>query len=119
MSYRGTSAGGGFSTVGDFLKFAVALTSNKLLDEKHTQLLITGKVDSERPGSKYAYGFEDDVTTDGVRRIGHGGGAPGMNGRLSIYPASGYVVIGLSNFDPPAAEKLTRFVSVRLPLKKQ
>jgi hypothetical protein len=116
MSYRGTSAGGGFSTVGDFLKFATALMSNKLLDAAHTQTLLTGKVDTGRQGLKYAYGFEDGLTIDGIRRVGHGGGAPGMNGRLGIFPASGYVVVGLANIDPPAAERLTSFVSARLPL---
>src|SRR5690606_8759786 len=46
LPYRGTSAGGGYSTVGDFLKFANALMSNELLDERHTRLVTTPKVDT-------------------------------------------------------------------------
>jgi hypothetical protein len=34
-----TRAGGGYSTVGDLVKFSEALLSNKLLDATHTQLL--------------------------------------------------------------------------------
>jgi hypothetical protein len=42
----------------------------------------------------------------GHRIVGHGGGAPGVNAMLQIYPDIGYSVIGLSNFDPPAAEEI-------------
>lgn len=115
LDYAGTAAGGGFSTVGDLLRFATALLNNQLLDDRHTQLLMTGKVDTGRPGLRYAYGLEDD-TTGGVHRIGHGGGSPGQNAWLGIYPNSGYVIIGLSNVDPPAASTLTSFVGSRLPL---
>jgi CubicO group peptidase (beta-lactamase class C family) len=115
LPYRGTSAGGGYSTVGDFLKFATALTSHQLLDAHHTELLTTGKVRS--PRGMYAYGFEDEKLPDGVRRIGHGGGFPGMNGSLSIFPESHYVVVVLANVDPPAATDIDQFIRTRLPLK--
>lgn len=115
LPYRGTSAGGGYSTVGDFLKFATALSSHQLLNEHYTQLLTTGKVHG--PRGMYAYGFEDQTLPDGARRIGHGGGFPGMNGSLSIFPESHYVVVVLTNTDPPAATDIDQFVSSRLPLK--
>src|SRR5277367_4552040 len=61
LPYRGTSAGGGYSTVGDLLAFANALQNHKLLDAEHLELLTTGK--AERPdGSKYAYGFNDEIS---------------------------------------------------------
>jgi CubicO group peptidase (beta-lactamase class C family) len=115
LPYRGTPAGGGYSTIGDFLKFATALTSHQLLNAHYTQLLTTGKV--RGPRGEYAYGFEDQKLPDGVRRIGHGGGFPGMNGSLSIFPESQYVVVVLTNVDPPAATDIDQFVSSRLPLK--
>lgn len=115
LPWRGTSAGGGYSTVGDLAKFARALLSHKLLDAEHTRLLTTGKVDAF-PGMKYAYGFTD-AYGGGVRWFGHGGGAPGMNGDLRIYPESGYVVAVLANTDPPAAQRVAQFVSDRLPAK--
>lgn len=78
-------------------------------------LLTTGKVATPGMG-KYAYGF-GDTTVDGVRWIGHGGGAPGMNGELRIYPQSGYVVAVLANLDPPAAGAVADFIGERLPAK--
>ena len=113
LPYRGTSAGGGYSTVGDLMKFADALMGNKLLNAENTKLLITGKVDSGG-GRKYAYGFEDG-RKDGAGAVGHGGGAPGMNGDLRIYPQSGYVVAVLANLDPPAAQQVSGFLDLRLP----
>jgi len=115
LPYRGTSAGGGYSTVEDLLAFATALANHKLLDARFTELLTTGKVEA-RGGSKYAYGFMDR-TVNGVRSLGHGGGAPGMNGDLEIYPAAGYVIAVLANMDPPAAQRISEFIGNRLPEK--
>jgi len=112
---RPTSAGGGYSTVEDLLRFANALAGHKLLNEHYSELLTTGKVDSQG-GGKYAYGF-GDRTEDGVRSFGHSGGAPGMNGDLEIYPQSGYVVAVLANMDPPAAGRISDFIGNRLPVK--
>jgi D-alanyl-D-alanine carboxypeptidase len=114
LPYRGTSAGGGYSTVEDLLAFANGLESHKLLDAKHVELLTTGKVETPR-GPKYAYGFGDDISADGVRCFGHGGGAPGMNGELKICPQSGHVIAVLTNLDPPAASHAADFIAARLP----
>jgi CubicO group peptidase (beta-lactamase class C family) len=110
LPYRGMAAGGGYSTVGDFLKFATALMGHKLLDAKHTELLITGKVDAGLSG-RYAYGFAD-ARRDGAGWVGHSGGAPGQTGDLRIYPKSGYVVVALAN--GPGAAAVTGFVDSRL-----
>lgn len=115
LPYRGTSAGGGYSTVGDLKRFAAALEGHKLLDAKHTSLLVSGKVDTPR-GEKYAYGFFERQE-NGMTCFGHGGGAPGMNGDLKICPGSGYVIVVLANLDPPAAERVSSFVAARLPLQ--
>ena len=113
LPYRGTSAGGGYSTAGDLVRFAEALLDDKLLDAGHTQLLMTGKV-SMPLGARYAYGFEDARKSDGTGWIGHAGGAPGMNADLRIFPSSGYVVVVLSNLDPPAAQRISEFLTLRL-----
>ena len=115
LPYRGTSAGGGYSTVEDLQRFADALKNRKLLDAQNTELLTTGKTETGG-GAKYAYGFMDQVS-GGVRSYGHGGGAPGMNGDLTIYPQSGYVVAVLANMDPPAAQRMATFIGNRLPAK--
>jgi len=113
LPYRGTSAGGGYCTVEDFLRFANALTNHKLLNAQNTELLTTGKVDTPR-GEKYAFGFMD-IGAGTLRHFGHGGGAPGMNGDLQIFPQSGYVIVVLSNLDPPAASRISDFIVNRLP----
>ena len=114
LPYRGTSAGGGYSTVEDLLRFATALQTHKLLNAKYTEELTTGKVDAGR--GKYAYGFQESVI-NGTRCFGHGGGAPGMNGMLQICPASGYIIAVLANLDPPAASRAADFITNRLPAK--
>jgi len=115
LPYRGTSAGGGYSTVGDLVRFATALLSHKLLNATYTDLLITGKVATGRGPGKYAFGFEDERDKNGNGYVGHGGGAPGMNGDLRIYPKSGYIVAVLANLDPPAAQRISEYVDSRLP----
>ena len=112
LGNRGIAAGGSYSTVGDLLKFAAALTSYKLLNAEYTHLLITGKVDTDR-GFRYAYGFGDG-RKNGVGHVGHSGGAPGMNGDLRIYLNSGYVVVVLANVDPPAANDISAFMHDRV-----
>jgi hypothetical protein len=38
-----------------------------------------------------------------------------MNGELAFEPNGGYVVVVLSNFDPPAAGQVLNFILGRLP----
>jgi len=117
LPYRGSSAGGGYSTVEDLLRFATALQSNKLLDAVHTTVLTTGKVDMRGPGEaapRYAYGF-GVMHRNGTICFGHDGGAPGMNGDLEICPSAGYVIVALANVDPPVADQIASFVADRLP----
>jgi D-alanyl-D-alanine carboxypeptidase len=113
LPYRGTPAGGGYSTVGDFARFAVAVRERRLLDSTHTALLISGKI-AVVPGLQYAYGFMDRIV-GGRRFVGHGGDAAGMSGDLAFEPNGGYVVVVLSNFDPPAATQVMGFILNRLP----
>ena len=117
LPYRGTSAGGGYSTVEDLARFARAVLSHKLLNSDTTKLLITGKVKAW-PGTRYAYGFEDARDANGNGWVGHGGGAPGINGDLKIYPRSGYVVTVLANLDPPAAQRISEYLDPRLPTQR-
>jgi CubicO group peptidase (beta-lactamase class C family) len=108
LPWRGTAAGGGYSTVGDLLRFAQALSSGRLLSEATL-------ANATRPHQQqYGYGF--DVQGQGpLRSYGHGGGAPGMNGELRVFPELGYVVVSLSNLDPPAASEVVEFFTLRMP----
>lgn len=113
LPYRGSSAGGGYSTAGDLLKFANALQAHKLLDSRYTQMMISGKVSMGMPGAKYGFGFGDRIV-NGIECFGHNGGAPGMYGDLDFCPSDGYTVIVLSNLDPPAGS-VADFIENRLP----
>lgn len=109
LPWRGTAAGGGYSTVTDLFRFAQALQSGALLDPT---LLAQATRPQER---RYGYGFS--LAGQGVlARYGHGGGAPGMNGELRVYPRLGYVTVSLSNLDPPAATDLLDHFEARMPL---
>jgi CubicO group peptidase (beta-lactamase class C family) len=101
---KGGPAGGGFSTVEDLLRFDVALRTHKLLDARHTDLVLTGKVPA-RGGDEYGYGFMIRKYR-GTRIAGHGGGFPGINSALEMYLDEGYTVAVMSNYDPPAAERV-------------
>jgi D-alanyl-D-alanine carboxypeptidase len=112
LPWRGTAAGGGYSTPGDFLRFAQALESGKLISKK----LLAEATTSQHPQQPYGYGF--GLQRDGQpRSYGHGGGAPGMNGEFRVYPELGYVLVALSNLDPPAATSLVDFFAARMPIK--
>lgn len=112
LPYRATSAGGGYSTVGDLLRFANALQSHRLLDARYTTMMTTGKVAMGGP-LKYGFGFGSGPI-NGTLCFGHNGGAPGMNGDLEIC-ADGYTVVTLANEDPPSAERVEDFIISRLP----
>ncbi len=108
LPWRGSPAGGGYSTVRDLFRFARALETGKLIGRKlHSEATTPAK-----PGAGYGFGFQ--LFENPMRQYGHGGGAPGMNGDLRILPESGYVVAVLANLDPPAAGRLTSFVIARL-----
>jgi D-alanyl-D-alanine carboxypeptidase len=82
---KGSSAGGGYSTAQDLLRFVVALEKGRI------------------------------PVPDTVGGLGIAGGAPGMNAVVEWDPTLGYVIIVLSNFDPPAAERVARQMRTWLP----
>ncbi|MGE0129889.1 MAG: serine hydrolase [Blastocatellales bacterium] len=78
---RGSSAGGGYSTAEDLLKFTIALQNNKLLNPENSRKIGGG--------------------------LGIAGGAPGINAVLEFNSNNGYTIIVLSNYDPPSAESVS------------
>jgi D-alanyl-D-alanine carboxypeptidase len=84
---RGSSAGGGYSTALDLLRYVQALSDAKI------------------------------CTSDDPARQGFGiaGGAPGLNAAFDWDPESGTVVIVMANLDPPAAERISRRIRAMLP----
>jgi CubicO group peptidase (beta-lactamase class C family) len=102
------AAGGGYSTVGDLLRFAQALESGKLISKAMLAEATTPQT------QQYGYGFAIQGAGP-LKNYGHSGGAPGMNGDLRVFPQLGYVLVGLSNLDPPAAGRLVDFFATRMP----
>jgi len=98
LPFRGNSAGGGYSTVGDMLKFSNCLVNHQLLSPELTEILLEDKVDSPIPGldGKYAYGFMVGMINN-HRVVGHGGSLPGVCSNLDIFVDLGYTVVTLSN----------------------
>jgi CubicO group peptidase (beta-lactamase class C family) len=111
LPYRGTAAGGGYSTVDDLLKFAHALENGTLLPKAMKEQATS----AQTKGKWYGFGFGVDGESL-AREYGHGGGAPGMNAELRVYPNAGIVIVALANLDPPAATLLADYYANRMPL---
>lgn len=86
---RGSSAGGGWSTAADLLRFFLALRSNHLVSSEIEEILCTPKPMSP----EYGYGFQ-------IREnwIGHWGGFPGIEAFVMYFPDSDHTFIVLSNY---------------------
>ena len=114
LPWRGTAAGGGYSTVGDVARFADALTSHELLSAASTELLTTGKV-ALGPGVSYAFGFVDFRDKDGNGSVGTQRRRAWHERRPEDLPEVRYVVVVLANFDPPTAQRISDYLDPRLP----
>jgi CubicO group peptidase (beta-lactamase class C family) len=100
---KGGPAGGGFSTVKDLHKFALALLAGKLVSKSMRETMWT-----DFKGANYGYGFAV-AQGPGGKVVGHSGGFDGINSRLDIYVDTGYIVAVMSNIDngaSPLADKI-------------
>jgi CubicO group peptidase (beta-lactamase class C family) len=98
----GNPAGGGYSTAADLFRFARALRTGRLLDQRLTEYVLNGTF-AEQP----RWGFSLREQTVGSRRfIGNGGGAPGVNAEFRLEPSGSHTVVVLANSSPPAATDL-------------
>jgi D-alanyl-D-alanine carboxypeptidase len=91
---RGSSAGGGYSTVEDLLNFTVALENGKFFNRSDTWNILKG----------------EPVNNDSKKQGGVGifGGAPGINSGIETDIGKGYNAIVMSNYDPPAARDVMK-----------
>ena len=80
LPWRGTSAGGGYTTAGALMRFAGALMSSKLL---RAETLAEATRPQFTTGA-YGFGFQLGRPNE-PRNYGHSGGAPGMNAILRAY----------------------------------
>jgi D-alanyl-D-alanine carboxypeptidase len=84
--------------------FLAALSNGRLLKHETAKLFVAPRADPGGGAGTYGYGFS--VQTKPQLRVGHGGGAPGVNAEIALYPDSGWQLIALSNNDPPAASRM-------------
>jgi CubicO group peptidase (beta-lactamase class C family) len=105
---RGGPAGGGYSTVEDLYRFALALQGGKLVGTESVKQLLSAKPELNSPG--YGYGFQISVA-QGI--AGHGGGFPGISSNLDMFLNAGYTAVVLANYggaSQPVVEKIRELV---------
>ncbi|MFT3810563.1 MAG: serine hydrolase domain-containing protein [Micropepsaceae bacterium] len=94
LPFKGSPAGGGYSTSTDLLRFAAALRGGRLVKPETLQKMFEDAIPAG-PGA-YAAGFGDRPSHDRHIR-GHSGGAPGMSANLAIVWETGAAVAVTSN----------------------
>jgi CubicO group peptidase (beta-lactamase class C family) len=99
---KGGPAGGGFSTVKDLHRFALALLSGRLVSKAMREMMWT-----DFKGANYGYGFTVAQSPMG-KAVGHSGGFPGINSQLDIYVDAGYIVAAMCNYDNGASPLANR-----------
>jgi CubicO group peptidase (beta-lactamase class C family) len=106
---RGTSAGGGFSTCADMLRFARALVAGRIVPAETLATMVVAQppVHAAEP-QEYGLGFLLERSRGGVRSYGHGGTAPGVNFELRCFPGEDITLIAFSNQDNGAYDDLRR-----------
>lgn len=105
---KGGPAGGGYSTVSDLHRFALALTNNQLLSTQMTQRALTAN--TQFGANNYGYGFIIR-NRNGKKVVGHNGAFPGVSAQLDIHLDSGMIVAVLSNHSfgaDPIIEKINQ-----------
>jgi CubicO group peptidase (beta-lactamase class C family) len=111
LPWKGSPAGGGYSTAPDLLRFAQALKAHRFLNRELTELITSPKLPMAGSPRKADYGYGFTSQKVGGREIrGHGGGGAnsGINSRMEIFWDGSYTVIVLGNYDSPAAEELAQ-----------
>ncbi|MNX95736.1 Penicillin-binding protein 4* [compost metagenome] len=90
---KGSSAGGGYTTVHDLYKFALAFKNNKLLNKEYTNFMK-----KEPENGSYGYGMQF-AGAKGSGIYGHSGGHFGVGAEWRIFEKQNYTVILLTNKD--------------------
>ena len=105
---RGSPSGGAYSTVEDFLKFDIALRTNKLLTVKSTTLLFEGR--PELNAGFHSYGFFIEEGNAG-KIATHKGDGRGVNAQFTMYLDNGYTFVVLSNYSRPSAKIMSDIIN--------
>lgn len=93
LAGRGSPAGGGYSTVDDFLKLDAALRAGTLIPAPYADSILP-------PGFRSGEG----------EPLNYGGGGPGTNTQYVSFP-DGLTIVVFANIDPPAATVVAQSVA--------
>jgi CubicO group peptidase (beta-lactamase class C family) len=116
LSWRGNSCGGGYSTVGDMIRFLRALKAGKLISPR-TAALFTAQAAGGLPD--YGLGFQRIATPGGRTLVGHDGGGPasGINADAKMVWETGYAWAVLGNYDAPFIQAVGRDIGDMLAVQ--
>jgi CubicO group peptidase (beta-lactamase class C family) len=112
--YKGSPAGGGYSTAPDLLRFANALRAGKIVSRKTLRSMVRPQTNISDSTLGYGYGFGVNRNKDNLSWWGHSGGFRGVNAEMRVYPDADYTIIVLSNYDG-AAEPLISAIDQMIP----
>lgn len=101
---RGSSAGGGYSTAEDLLRFIEALYNCQLLSPSWTGWVFGG------PEPKGDLSQRQVILDKKMWNLAVAGGAPGINAVLEFEAERGWTIIVLANQDPPSATDISRLI---------
>ncbi len=105
---RGSSAGGGYSTPRDMLRFMRGLTRNTIVAPVTLQEMVTPRNLELEPAYPYGYGFALALRSGRVISYGHAGQAPGINFEARYYPDDDITMVVFCNQDNGAYDDLRR-----------
>ena len=109
LPFKGSPAGGGYSTNRDLLRFAAALRGGKLVGPATLEKMFADGV-PVGPGT-YAAGF-GNRPSNGRQIRGHAGGAPGMSANLAmVWETSATVAVTSNQGDTPTAMLLSERIA--------
>lgn len=114
--WRGNACGGGYSTVGDMIRFLQALRDGRLIKPETAALFTTA---APHGLADYGMGFENARAANGRTIRGHNGGGPqsGINSEAKIVWETGYAYAVLGNYDAPFAQALGGDIAEMLALQ--
>lgn len=104
------SAGAMVSTIGDLVKWNVALDRDQLLNSATKEAMWTPSSNTLQRPSKYGFGWFID-TVEGHKNIGHGGSTSGFSASLQRFPDDHLAVIILANTDEQIATTLAKKIA--------
>ncbi len=110
--FHAGGAGGWFSNLADFQRFATALIDGRLLQKASLDLMMTPHV--AMPPGHYGYGMQilKDHLLPGKTLYGHNGGGMGYGADLFFEPESGIIVVCMMNMYGNSTEVSANFLKL-------